>query len=228
MSRKNGITSRRAALVALLTSLALLVPIASASAATGPYGTDLGTWGARWWQWAFSQPADAGHPLFDETGANCMNGQPARGFVYLAGVFNASGVATRTDCRVPLGRALFVPVVNAECSSLEPEPFFGGNEAELSACLDRWSYADLVMTVDARSIPINRARSGVYGIQVPASGPNLLGVAPGSSGISMADGAYAVVPPPSRGVHDVHFSGTLLLDGSPAFHLDITYALRVG
>ena len=39
-----------------------------------PFGLSYGEWSARWWQWAYSMPV-TGHPLFDETGADCAAGQ---------------------------------------------------------------------------------------------------------------------------------------------------------
>jgi hypothetical protein len=44
-----------------------------------------------------------------------------------------TGTTTRS-CTIPSGTALVVLVAIVECSTVEPPPFFGGDEAELRAC----------------------------------------------------------------------------------------------
>jgi hypothetical protein len=90
-----------------------------------PYGHSYAEWNNRWWQWAFSIPAPpdnpAFNPLFDETGSNCGRDQSGPVF-YLVGVFNISGTATRNDCVVPAGKALFFPVLNVEWDTADGTP----------------------------------------------------------------------------------------------------------
>lgn len=81
------------------------------------FGRSYGEWSAAWWQWAYGIPVPV-NPLFDETGARCGTGQSGKVW-FLAGVFNASGTAVRNDCEVPTGTALFVPILNGECSNVE-------------------------------------------------------------------------------------------------------------
>ena len=94
------------------------------------YGMTYGEWSAKWWQWAYSLPVDQ-NPFFDED-HNCSNGANGQlGPVwFLTGVINISGTAVR-DCTVPAGKALFFPILNAECATLEGN---GSTEAELRAC----------------------------------------------------------------------------------------------
>src|SRR6185312_12013426 len=88
-------------------------------------GKTYAEWSTRWWQWALSLTAP--NPFTDPTGASCGVGQ--RGAVwFLGGEFNAD---TSPSCAVPEGKAVLVPVVNGECSSLEGN---GTTEAELAAC----------------------------------------------------------------------------------------------
>jgi hypothetical protein len=218
---------RRAPLLVLLTLGLSLMMVSQASAAGRFYGSSLGTWSGRWWQWAYSVPADANHPLFDATGADCMNGQASKGFVFLAGIFNESGDVVRDDCTVPVGRGLFFPVLNVECSSLEAAPFYGDDPASLAACLDPWSSSGSFATIDGAPVPTFSVRSQVYGIG-PVADPNILGAAPGATGVSMTDGLYGVLPPLPPGHHTLHFGGAYVLDGTPiGYDLDITYHLTV-
>ena len=84
-------------------------------------GFDLGEWSARSWQYFFSLP-QAVNPYFDETGEWCGYGQSGPVFM-LAG---ADHDVTRS-CVVPLGAHVFVPIIGSECSTVEPEPYFGSD-----------------------------------------------------------------------------------------------------
>jgi hypothetical protein len=90
-------------------------------------GKTYGEWGASWWQAAFALPVkDGSHPI--------INGGPFKGeegVTFLAAVVGASATINVT---IPAGTPLFVPIINAECSVFEPEPFHGEDEASLRAC----------------------------------------------------------------------------------------------
>ena len=90
-------------------------------------GSGLGEWSARSWQYFFSLP-QAVNPYFDETGEWCGYGQSGPVFM-LAG---ADHDVTRS-CVVPAGSYVFVPIIGSECSTVEPEPFFGSDEASLKS-----------------------------------------------------------------------------------------------
>ena len=85
------------------------------------YSMTYGEWSAKWWQWALSLPVGQ-NPFFDQ-GGDCSHG--ANGQVgpvwFLTGVINVSGMAER-DCTVPVGKALLFPLINTECSTLDPPP----------------------------------------------------------------------------------------------------------
>src|SRR5262249_23355053 len=74
------------------------------------FGMSYGAWSAAWWQYVLSQPASSS-PLNDPTGAGCGVGQFGQVF-FLVGA-GGGGAATRDQCRVPEGKALFFPLVNA-------------------------------------------------------------------------------------------------------------------
>src|SRR5215212_1956031 len=91
-------------------------------------GLSLAEWETRWWQWFESLP-EASNPSLDKTGERCSYGQSGPVF-FLA---SAPASVERT-CTVPRGATLLVPVIDAECSTVEPPPFFARDEAELRAC----------------------------------------------------------------------------------------------
>jgi hypothetical protein len=71
------------------------------------YGNTYGEWSARWIQWLLSIPM-AINPAFDNTGANCGQGQ-AGPVWFLAGTF---GGPVKRACTVPPGKALTGGVFN--------------------------------------------------------------------------------------------------------------------
>jgi hypothetical protein len=186
------------------------------------YGMTYGEWSARWWQWALSLPVDQ-NPFFDENGcANGANGQLGPVWL-LTGVINVSGKAVR-DCMVPVGKALFFPIINAECSTLEVPPYHGDNEAELRECAGSFEIGDMFAEIDGVSVQnLDRylTESPLFTFTVPPG--NVLGVAPGT-GDSVSNGYYLMLPPLSVGEHTIRFGGTYKDYG---FSLDITYNITV-
>jgi hypothetical protein len=195
-----------------------------------PYGMSYEEWSAKWWQWALSMPNDQ-NPFFDE-GGNCDNGANGQlGPVwFLTGVINTSGTAVR-NCTVPAGKALFFPIINVECSTLEPPPYYGGNEQELIACVhaDDFAFGEVFAEIDGKAVKrLDRylVQSPMFNITVPRD--NVLGVDvtedPGGFGQSVSNGYYLMLPPLRPGKHIVHFGGTYT---GFDFSLDITYNLTV-
>ena len=187
------------------------------------HGMMYAEWSATWWQWALSLPVDQ-NPFFDENRgcANGANGQ--RGPVwFLTGVINVSGTAVR-DCTLPAGKALFFPIINVECSTLEPGDFHGDNEAELRACAKGFHFGNVFAEVDGVAVQnLDRylVDSPLFPFTVPLN--NVLGVA-ADTGLSVSNGYYLMLAPLSVGEHVIHFGGTFT---DFAFSLDITYNLTV-
>jgi hypothetical protein len=190
-----------------------------------PYGKTYGEWSAEWWKWAFSLPV-AEHPLFEDNSCNYVaEGQSGKVW-FLGGVFNVSGTATR-NCTVPAGKALFFPIINTECSTLEGN---GDTEQALRDCAteitDTITNADVEIDgVSLRNVQQKyRADSPLF-TYGPLPADNFLGAAAGATSPSVADGFYIMLAPLSVGEHTIHFTGTY---GDPInFTLDITYNLTV-
>jgi hypothetical protein len=209
-----------------------VVPVGS-----NAFGRSYGEWSAAWWQWAYSIPVPS-NPLFDETGALCSSGQSGKVW-FLAGVFNASGTAVRNDCAIPTGKALFVPILNGECSNVEGN---GSTAAEWRACAA--AQMDLAADVSAEidGTPIHdvaqyRVQSPrPFGLRLPDNNilqlfgfnapegrcfPTPAGCTPYRS---VADGYYLLLRPLSAGAHTLHVHGAIPAFG---FTLDVTYHLQV-
>lgn len=222
---------RSIGLMALTLVLALTITGPGATALTSPArprGASLGTWAGRWWQWVFSMPYDSHHPFNDTTGANCGQGQAAKGMWFLAGVTNTGGTVGR-GCEVPAGRMILFPVLNTECSTLEAPPFYGKDAAELTACAESFLMEDMYARLDGADVPFSMVTSGVYDFTVQegwvAAGFFPAGVKVGDQGQSVAHGAHVVLPPLPAGSHLLEFGGYFPdLD----YQLDISYQLTVG
>src|SRR5438067_24588 len=76
-----------------------------------PYGMTYGQWNARWWQWFFSVPASRNPGLATDGAVDCSVGQSGDVW-FLAGSFQSGGTFSRS-CAVPVGKALFVPLINS-------------------------------------------------------------------------------------------------------------------
>jgi hypothetical protein len=188
-----------------------------------PYGMTYGEWSAKWWQWNLSLPVDQ-NPSYDE-GGSCSNGANGQlGPVwFLTGVNVSSGTAVR-NCIIPAGKALFFPIINTECSTLEEPPFYGSNEEELRDCAKSFNVSDVYAEIDGiavQNLDNYLVESPLYTFAVP---PNNIWGLPAGTGQSVSNGYFLMHTPLSIGEHTIHFGGTYIEYG---FTLDITYHLTV-
>ena len=123
--------------------------------------------------------------------------------------FAAPGVDTIT-CTVKPGTKVFVAAWSAECSTLEDDPFFGSNEAELRACAQAVnagiSTRDVIVVLDGGRVPVSEVTSGLLRLDLPAD--NIFGAAagtgpPGMPYLSVADGWVALLHPLTPGTHTI-------------------------
>jgi hypothetical protein len=196
------------------------------------FGKTYGGWSAAWWQYVESQPVSS-NPLLDSTGAGCRAAQSGSVF-FLVGA-NGSGSVTRDQCTVPVGKALFFPLLNA--SNIEPAKTPLGAWEELEGAFGPFS--ELHASVDGRALanldpattpyrvcagPVARCSAPSFSVFLPAE--NFFGTPEGTYEPTVADGFYALLTPLSPGPHTISFGGTGLFLGGP-FSQDITYHLVV-
>ena len=186
------------------------------------YGLTYEAWTARFAQWAHSLPA-AIHPASDPTGALCGLGQVGPVFFLV----QAGGQdAVERTCTVPAGTALLLPLLDASCTTVEPPPFHGRDEAALRACTEAWfaTAVELTAVVDGETIPDlerYRVQSDLFAVALPAG--NMLGVEPTVTQ-GVVEGYWLLLAPLPVGEHELRFGGSL---PDSDFSTEVTYHLTV-
>ncbi|HEY5911759.1 MAG TPA: hypothetical protein VJA21_14250 [Verrucomicrobiae bacterium] len=200
------------------------------------FGRTYSEWAASWWQWAFSIPADIS-PLNDTTGAYGAQGQSGHVW-FLAGLTGTPGGPVTRTLAVPVGKALFFPVVNemwVNMPELGDNPWSPGQEVFartfIANVMD--TAADLTCQIDGAPLinlagyRMQTAAGQAFMVNVPVGdvwGLVSAGATPGLHGPCVDDGIYLLVAPLSAGAHTIHFTASL----AGGFHLDVTYNLTVG
>jgi hypothetical protein len=239
MTHHTHASRRVAAVVGIVSALAvvLAVPRAFARDQERPvvppevnvFGRTYGEWSATWWQWLLSIPAPT-NPTLDPTGQHCDVGQLDLLF-FLAGAPTSDAVMRA--CTVPSGRRVLVPIITAECSTVEPAPFHGDHERELRACaktlIDGVEVSSVQATIDGKAVEKlrhARVQSPVFDFIMPGR-ENFLGLPGVTSGSSVADGYWLILEPLAPGDHVLHFEATIVSGPGAGFSQDVTYTLTV-
>ena len=138
-----------------------------------------------------------------------------------------------TRGRIPAGTALFFPIVNADCNTVDDPT---ATEADLRACANFLAdhIQNLLVTVDGIAVDhvgLYRAESPMFVIGPFPDNP-IIYADPGTTANSVSDGFYIMLAPLSRGQHEIHFEGAAIFtvedDGFDfTFMLDITYHMTV-
>ena len=103
-------------------------------------------------------------PYFDTTGQYCNEGQGGPVFFLVGGPVNP----TIRSCTIPAGKAVFAPIGNTECSSVEPNGFQGRNAQEARKCAASWidgiDIKSLKFTIDGKKVRWARRLSGAVAV----------------------------------------------------------------
>jgi hypothetical protein len=213
------------------------------------FGKSYAEWSAEWWKWQLSLPA-TDHPAFSTDGANCGDGQSGKVW-FLTGAFttevpeNEFNTIVRELCSVPTGKAIFFPIINIECSTVEDEPFrliLDGLNNNVETCAAEFVEGpnavvqDLSVTIDGEkleNVEVYRSNSPVFSFVFEDPNDNILGVDCSvedcNNALSVSDGYWILLPPLSRGDHIINFTGSFRDPdtGDLFFGLDVTYELTV-
>ena len=198
-----------------------------------PFGGSYGQWSALWWQWAYSIPA-ARNPLFDETGANCGEGQSGKVW-FLAGSYGSFTEPAVRRCRIPQGKAIFFPILNVVAGSgvYDCDPSVPGVPCDVPALRQLTATLmdnPILLEADVDGRPIQnpnsyRAVSPVFKITYPED--NINGLPAGMYYPQVSDGYWIMLAPLSTGAHNIHFKGIVDFFGY-IFTTEVTYEITVG
>lgn len=225
---------RRSILALLAAVLALMASVVPASAGVKNAivqpekmyaGMTYGEWSAKWWQYAVG---------VTDPNADCTVNQSGPVW-FLAGAPSSDGQPVRLSCNLPAGKAIFVPVINAEWSTNEGG--CGNTYQSLLACAA--AFMDLVsqrsfsidgVRVDLGPNPQNQSRFRVQSPPPPFTINAIVGnsFVPAGTGQSVADGFYVLIKPLTPGSHRLLFSGTITFADGSSFVINTDYSVNVG
>jgi hypothetical protein len=158
----------------------------------------LGEWVVRSWQWTLSLPEEI-YPGFTPDGTGCGYGQSGPVF-FLPSSF-VPDPTIRFECTVPAGTAILMPVGGIECSTVEPTPFFGRDEAELRSCAEGHFAAIVAVEASINGEPVPnldqyKVASPAFSVTFPEG--NFYGVEPGVAMMAAVDYAFIFAAPPGE------------------------------
>jgi hypothetical protein len=172
-------------------------------------GKSYGEWGAKWWQWALSIPADR-NPVADPTGEFAGEGQA--GPVWFApGTF---GTDVERSFTIPWGKFVFFPIYNWIFGSgiFDCEPTVPGVPCDVDvlragAAAQTETAEILQLTIDGLPVPdVRRYRASSpnpFSLTYPEN--SVVGVPAGTYYPHITDGYWIMLAPLSRGTHEIRY-----------------------
>jgi hypothetical protein len=163
-----------------------------------PHGYSLVDLATAWNAWALSAPADS-NPFL---AARCERSPIDPKIWFLPEPYPGGPVSA--TCNVPRDAFLVVSPFFIECSNAEAAPFYGGNKAELRACVKTGfnHLSSIKVTFDGRTA--THLADYVVTTRLDTLPANsLLGPAPA---LTMNKGFFMVIAPLSRGTHTLSAS----------------------
>ncbi len=218
---------KRAATAVLIASLVVLAVAPAANAgrpairgflppSARPHGYSLVDLATAYNQWLYGTPAESNPVL-----AGRCEPSPLDPKIWFLPV--SLGGESEATCEVPQGAFLVLTPGGWECSSIEPVPFFGSNEAELRECVDAGfdllSYVELTFNGET----VTDLNAYVVTSRLDTLPPNNL--LSSQSGLTMVKGYFLVLHPLPPGTYTLRAYGEF---DSFGFQAGITYTIIVG
>ena len=211
----------------ILTPVAALNTVNISPPGGKPYGLTYADHIKNFWKWALKIPASE-NPVNDPTGVKCSTGQENTNssVFYLAP--NNGGTSQRT-CKVPAGKALFIPVMPVESSDKEL-PKASVADLSNSAKSDQDHVNSLYLKIgdkvyNFQDLDKYRTHTDAFDVVFPDNG--IFGVLKGGVSKAVADGRYIITEPLAKGTYPIHFKSSLIDPSNPDtnYAQDITYKI---
>lgn len=196
-----------------------------------PYGLTFAEHQKHFWKWILSIPANES-PVNDRTGEKCTNGQSNSNSSVFYLSMNTGGISERT-CKVPVGKGLFIPVMQVEYSDKEA-PKSSVDDLRKAAKKDQDSVNSLYLKIGDKEYKYEdlikyRTQTDVFEVVFPDNG--IFGVIEGGVSKAVGDGFYIITEPLTKGTYPIHLKSSLICPdpdcAEPNFAQDIKYNLIV-
>jgi hypothetical protein len=182
-------------------------------------GKRLEDWSQAWMQWLLTQNS-CDDPTYDKDGSACTLYQKRDAEVFFLATGDAGTV--RPNCSLPVGSAVIVPLAPewADNGGLPDDDKQTDQELQRFVADMVASTVDLSLRVDGQDIDQSELKILApqrYSYVAPQS-PNWFscnGYLPTEGEVSPAyfGGAFAILPPPEAGEHELVYGGTTYVDG---------------
>ena len=171
-----------------------------------PYGLTYADHIKNFWKWAIKTPANE-NPVNDPTGVKCATGQENTNSSVFYLAFNNGGTSQRT-CKVPAGKALFIPVMQVESSDKEL-PKASVADLSNSAKNDQDHVNSLYLKIgdkeyNFKDLDKYRTHTDAFEVVFPDNG--IFGVLKGGVSKAVADGRYIITEPLAKGTYPVSYT----------------------
>jgi hypothetical protein len=184
-----------------------------------PYGQTYSEWAADWWQFVLETPASV-NPVLDTTGADCDQGDMGNVW-FLFGFLGGDPI--ERSCEIPVGTALFFPLINQVSARFEGETTTEQELRAQAACVED---AATTLLFEFNGDPVSDLdrffeESVVFQAQFPDSDA-LLGLDGVFVDLGVDAGFYLLLRPLPPGDYDLHWEAAAC--GATQ---DITYHLTI-
>lgn len=189
-----------------------------------PYGKTYGQWTVEWWQWALSTPKSI-NPVVDKAGIFAGVNQPTTDVWFLAGKFGtANEDLPDRECRIPIGRAILIPVINCEANPLEYPELKSEQEIIDHVSKDEDNIVKKMCFLNGERIPVERVQSDPQTFPLTINKDNAIGVKGGGSTVAAADGYWVFFKPLPRDNYTLNIAGACengRLNSGANYHLKV-------
>jgi hypothetical protein len=193
-----------------------------------PYGTAYQDWAARWWNWTLGIGADQ-HPR-DDPNRSCNVNQVGSVW-FLPDSLSIESSSNPRICDVPAGKAIFIPVVTGETSTIEKPGYSDAQlikEAQVCDNDSKNRHAEVDgVSISELNDPVKFRTNSSHIFNVKVVDDNIYNIK-GGTGRAFADGWFLFIKPLPVGEHKIHVVGSIdSSDPNCNSSGDVTWIIRV-
>ena len=197
-----------------------------------PYGKSYGAWGAEWWKWVYSTPADH-NPITDPTGDFGSLNQSGPVW-FLAGTF---GTTVERTITIPESKGIFFPIFNYFNDYPCPDSTFHPAPGQTLEAFLAEGAAAVIDTATALAVQVDGVeledlfnyRAASHLVTFTADDPSWKDldpcITPGQPQFGVADGYWVMHAPLPKGKHTIHIFATAVF--ATGFVVDVTYHVTI-